>query len=178
MSKKSKKTEAAEATKITVPRNKAVELLTDLGFKDICKADNATMTRRLGKMKMYLESFDGTLNGDMKKLADSVVAAGKDNVVIEGEEPKTKGVGKEKKAKGAGKEKKVAGKPKEKAGVDQFGSRVGTVRAKVNAMLSKKKALTMAIIREKLGGPCNESYLKGLVERKIAVKTDKGYMLK
>ena len=169
MSKKSKKTETVEATKITVPRNKAVELLTDLGFKDICKADNATMTRRLGKMKMYLESFDGTLNGDMKKLADSVVAAGKDGVIIEGEEPK---------AKGAGKEKKAAGKPKEKAGVDQFGARLGTVRAKVNAMLSKKKALTMAIIREKLGGPCNESYLKGLVERKIAVKTDKGYMLK
>jgi hypothetical protein len=101
------------AKKITVTRKLAIELLTDLGFKDIRKADNATMQRRLGKMKMYLDSYEGTLNGDMQTLATKCIKAGKDNITVEGKEPKAK---KDK----AGKDKAGKGKAgKGKAGKDQ-----------------------------------------------------------
>ena len=82
-----------EKNQITVTRKEAIELLTDLGFKDIGKADNVTMERRLGKMKLYLESFEGTMNGDMKALADNCIKAGKDSIKVTGEEPKAKAKG-------------------------------------------------------------------------------------
>ena len=78
---------AAKQSKLTVTRKDAVELLTDLGFNTARKFTNDVITRRLGKMKMYLEAFEGTLSGKMQELADDIMKAGKNNIVLEGKEP-------------------------------------------------------------------------------------------
>jgi hypothetical protein len=70
-------------------------------------------------------------------------------------------------------------KPAKKAtaAVDSFGSRIGSLNAKVNAMLSKTEPVTMADITKKLGCPTKYNHINSMIEKKLVVKTDKGYVL-
>jgi len=142
------------AKKITVNRKEAIELLTDLGFKDIRKADNATMERRLGKMKLYLDSFEGTLNGEMEKLSKKCIKAGKDNITVQGTEPKDK-----------------AKAGKSKAGKSKAGkSKTGKSKAKAKKTPSKKRVNFICEIlknlpksgksREQIAEQANKAYVK------------------
>ena len=169
------------AKKITVTRKEAVELLTDLGFKDIRKADNATMERRLGKMKLYLDSFEGTMNGEMKTLSKKCIKAGKDNITVKGDEPKagkSKSKSKsESKSKSKSKSKSESkSKGKNKADTDSFGSRIGSGAATVNKMLSKRKAIPMKVFIEATGNS-HYDHLKRLIGKGLVRKTKKGYIL-
>jgi hypothetical protein len=78
-------------------------------------------------------------------------------------------------------DKATAGKPKaetaKEAKVDAFGSRIGSLNAKVNAMLSKTEPVTMADITKKLGCKTKYNHLGDLIEKKLVVKGKDGYLL-
>lgn len=88
MSKDKKNTNESKALKIN--RKDAVNLLRTLGFKETSKYDNALLATRLGKLPKYMESWEGTLDGESQELVDKILAAIKSGIemAVTGEEPK------------------------------------------------------------------------------------------
>lgn len=109
-------------------------------------------------------------------------ASGKTNGKAPARKPATADAAGKKADKGKDKpaaKEKANGEPvKEPAGKDEFGYRLGTVRAQVNAVLSKKKPLTMAEIVELAKMPWTPgNHMREMVAKGHAKKTDKGFVL-
>lgn len=133
---------------LEVSRNDAVDLLTSLGFVDIRKADEETLVRRLGKLKRYLESYEGTLTSEKQELADTILKAG--SITITGSDtPKGKaGKGKSKgpKPTKASRAKKSESKPK-KANKKQPGV-IATIQALITAKPMTKDSILKALVKK------------------------------
>ena len=137
---------------LKIDRKDAVSLVGALGFHAAHKASNQVLALRLKKLSQYLETFKGTFTGDQAELKDKVLKAGWEGFEIVGTQPTRAG-----KASGQGNKK---GKPAEEKGakdnkpmsgekiparnasgdsVDAWGSRVGSMTAKVNTILQNAK---------------------------------------
>ncbi len=81
-----------------------------------------------------------------------------------------------KQSKQSGKKSGKAASKKTTAQYDDFGNRIGTIRAKINAMLTFDKPVKMADITKALGCKTNYNHLGDLIERKLVKKTKAGYV--
>lgn len=167
----------ASGKALLLKRETAVKLFEHLGFKTVKKWDSK---RLLTKIKNLPELTDDVKikNPKVKKLLDAILAAKKvafKEVEVGSKDavaPKAT-----KKIKAAKKEVKKA--PKEnKKGLDKFGTRLGTNRAKINAVLSKTPK-TMEQLMKKAGvGYAPGEHMQALVTRKLVKVTDQGYCLR
>jgi len=67
---------------------------------------------------------------------------------------------------------------KKEVGIDKFGSRKGTIKAKINAVLTKTpKTMQQLLDAAKVANP-QSGHLKDLIENGYVVKTDKGFSIK
>ena len=148
---KESETKKDDGKLLKIDRKDAVSLVGALGFHAAHKASNQVLALRLKKLSQYLEDFEGTFTGDQAELKDKVLKAGWEGFEIVGAQPtragKASGNGKDKPAEGKGSK---AGKPvgqgkktpaRKASGdsVDAWGSRVGSMTAKVNTILQNAK---------------------------------------
>jgi hypothetical protein len=127
---------------LKIARKDAVKLLEAMGFKTAHKASNDLLRIRLGKLKTYLESYEGTLTGDMDEVKDKVLKAGTDGVVVTGEEPK----GAADKTENPNKKDKSAGK---------------TIQAQIPNRMAKEKKDR----KPREGGPSNKEQVWKLYQK-------------
>lgn len=135
---------------LKVARKDAAALLGAIGFKETRKYDNALLTKRLGKLKTYMESYEGTLDGDSQELVDKIIEAGPDGITVTGEEPK--GVKKDAKegkgTKPAGKGKKASeGKKTSGNGLGKPGV-IATIQELITAKAMDKDELLKALAKK------------------------------
>lgn len=118
---KAEKAQEKDDKTLKISRKDAVSMLRAIGFKTPEHCDNETTARRLGKLQRYMESYEGTLDGDTQELVDKIIKAGSDgiSVMVMGDEPKKahkEGDRNDKATKPADKGKKKASEAGKKSG--------------------------------------------------------------
>ena len=128
--------------------------------------------KRLSNLGQYVAE-DAELTASEKKLVASLEEAVKAGAKIEVVAGKSNGkAGAKPKKKTEVKAKPVAGE-----GTDKFGSRIGSIAAKINAVLTKSPQ-TMADILKKSGVEKQQyGHLRDLAKRKLIVASEEGYAL-
>ncbi len=136
---KAEKAQEKEDKVLKISRKDAANVLNIVGFKETRKYDNALLSKRLGKLKIYMESYEGTLTGDQQEIVDKIIKAGPDGFTVTGEEPKD---AKSTAAEGGKKDKPAkVKKASGESGVKKSGeSREGSVLSLIVAMIGKKPA--------------------------------------
>ena len=96
----------------------------------------------------------------------------KDKSKVKAEVKKT-----EKKDKSKKQAKKAVAASKEKKNIDKFGSREGTIQAKINIVLTKKPKTMEMILKDAKIGNQQSGHLRNLIEAGYVIKSDKGFAL-
>ena len=155
--------------------NKKLDELVDvcLSSENILIVDEVEETKKKDtKPKTKVKTVKATVINNKKVKTEK-----KEKVKTEKKEKKEKAP-KEKKEKKAKTEKDPKEK-KEKTSTekDKFGSRVGSSPAKFNACLQKKAKTMAELVKESGLSITMYDHVKKLIERKLVIKTDKGFKL-
>ena len=155
---------------------------------DGVKIKNPKMKKLLDKIvkadKIRIKSADETKQVESKTESSTMSKKKKtkkktSSKTKKDEVKKKKKKGSSKKTKDVTKKSSKKNKTKDAAvNVDKFGSRPGTIKAKINAVLSNKSKDMKQLLKESKVVNSQTGHLSDLIKAGYVVKTDKGYKLK
>ncbi len=166
-----------------ITRERALKLFSYFNYKTAGKWSSERMETKLAKLP---EAVDIKLvkNSKVEAILKEIINASSVEVVSATPEKKTKT--KLTKKKKAAKKKITAGsvskekeiKKQEKTGLDKFGSRKGTIQARINAILTKRPKTMQQILDDAEVDNPQSGHLNNLIKAKHIVKSEKGFALK
>ena len=164
-----------------------VKLFEALGFKTASNWNEKELQKKIKKLPEIVdgktikspnvrEALKKILDADTVEIDMSAVEAAPEPEVEITPKPEAKSKKKTKKvAKKVEKKKKVEGK---KVEVDSFGNREGSIKAKINAVLTKTPKTMEQLLKDAKVDNQQNGHLKNLIDEGFVVKSDKGYALK
>ncbi len=179
----------AKVKVLVLSQTLVVKLFEALGYKTANTWDNA---RLMQKIRNLPDLVDGVKikKPKVKVLLKKILKAKKVRIKMTGEEeaPKTtkktakknkkKVESKSEQKKETEKKKKTKKVVSKRKGIDKFGSREGTIKARVNAVLTKKPKTERLLLKEaKIANP-QGGHLRDLIRAGHIVKSEKGFALK
>jgi len=156
---------------------------TDLDKKNLKKVNEILSAQAKGRKVIVVDVEDVAAGKQREKEVKDAAArevkrkADQKTKAKAKEKAETKKTAKKAKAKKTTKKAVAASDKKKKPGIDKFGGRTGTIKAKINAVLTKKPKTMQQLLKDAKVENQQSGHLKNLIEEGYVVKIGKGYAL-
>ncbi len=166
-----------------ITRERALKLFSYFNYKTAGKWSSKRMGGKLANLPEMVDVAK-VKNDRVKAILKEIAGASSIEVVSATPEKKTntkstkkkKAAKKKTTAESVSKEKET--KKQKKTGLDKFGSRKGTIQARINAVLTKRPKTMQQILDDAEVDNPQSGHLNNLIKAKHIVKSEKGFALK